>query len=785
MGMSTGSFAGYLARLDEPALVDLLRARPDVRIEPVPRGFEQLAQRLSLPDSLAAALRLLSLDLHTVGRAIAILGCDATVADVADLLTAPEPAVSEAVGELCRRGLAWHDRGTLHLPERLGLHWMDELGGGRPVAQIAKTVLVDELRISAEALGIEVAGLRKPELIEQITQAMSDRTAMVAAINALPARARQRLNALRHSPGAYFADIGHRDTADPTQALVHAGLVLRHRHTPEVPREVAIATCLAEHGFELVARPELPAAKVDQRESLQAAQAAAQELLRTLTTLLDEASGTPFTALKKGGIGTRERTRLATRLSISDHTLVLCIDLAYAAGLLAQTEAGYTPTSAYRTWRDAQPGRRWAALAHAWCVLDFAPTYRTIDDDKEQPPPLPLASAAGLIRRAMLSAALTGASLRAAGRQIDWFAPAHGYPAEERDNRVTAAIREAELLGVVGADRVCELGEHVLAVTNAALEGSESPAEDPVAELANRCAPLLLPETSCTVILQSDLTAVVSGQPSAAVSRLLALAADNEARGAAGVWRFTPASIRAALDSGCQATDLLAELAAISGRPLPQTLQYLITDTDRRHGSIRVRGMRSCVIAEETMITELIHTRSLTKLHLARLAPTVLSSPLELDGVLATLRAAGFAPVAEDATGTIIVETGTEHLATGTPAATPTPHRARLPATRLAGQLRAEPAGSATLFELADSDTPQTLANLNPQLNTAELALLSDAIDHSREVSIGYRDKNGNHTFRLIRPIQLYGKWLESWCHLRNAEREFTVANIESVAPVH
>jgi hypothetical protein len=767
--------------LGEPALVRLLRARPDVRVEPVPRGFEQLAQRLCLPDSLATALRALSLDLHTVGQAIAIAGSEVTVSDVADLVNAPTAAVSELIDELCRRGLAWREGAALRLPEALSQHWTSDVGGGRPVAQIAKTVLADELRATAQALGIEVVGLHKPELIDKISHTMSDRPAMIAAINALPARARQRLDVLRHPAlGLYVGVFEHRATADPTEALVRAGLVLRHHHTLELPREVAVAAWLAQHVVELLARPDLPRAQTDRHSCLDAARGAAEELLRCVTTLLDEATGRPFTALKKGGIGARERARLAARLSVSDHLLVLCLDVAHAAGLLAQAETGYVPTCAYPAWRDAEPGRRWATLAHAWFLLDFAPTYRVLDEDKHQPPPLPLASTAGLIRRAMLLAASPGASVRGAGDQIDWFAPAHGYPAQERRHRVRAAVREAELLGVVGADRISELGKHLLTVTD---PRHEPTAGDPVAELTDLCMPLL-PQAACTVIVQSDLTAVVSGQPSAAVSRLLALAADNEAHGAAGIWRFTPTTIRAALDAGWQATDLLAELTAISGRPLPQPLEYLITDTARQHGTIRVRGMRSCVVADETTITELMHTRSLTKLHLARLAPTVVSSPLELDDVLTRLRRAGFSPLAEDATGTIIVETHPEHRATAATPTAPRP-RAQLSAITLARQLHAESASPATLFDPSDSGTPQTLATLNPQLNAAELALLSDAIDHSTDVAIGYRNKNGNHTFRLIRPIQLYGKWIESWCHLRNAERDFTVANIESVAPIH
>ncbi|MGH4002002.1 MAG: helicase-associated domain-containing protein, partial [Pseudonocardiaceae bacterium] len=86
---------------------------------------------------------------------------------------------------------------------------------------------------------------------------------------------------------------------------------------------------------------------------------------------------------------------------------------------------------------------------------------------------------------------------------------------------------------------------------------------------------------------------------------------------AARTWRFTPASVRAALDAGRTAQELLTELAVISDRPIPQPLEYLITDASRRHGKVRVRGMRSCVIAEDVVIIEILHIRSLHKLHSA------------------------------------------------------------------------------------------------------------------------------------------------------------------------
>ena len=327
---------------------------------------------------------------------------------------------------------------------------------------------------------------------------------------------------------------------------------------------------------------------------------------------------------------------------------------------------------------------------------------------------------------------------------------------------MAAVIWEAELLGIVASDRVSELGE---AVVDA----------DPET-IANRCA-ALLPQAGCRVILQSDLTAVVSGQPSAAVARLLAAAAVNETRGSAAVWRFSPASVRGALDAGWTASELLTELAAIAERAVPQPLRYMVNDAARRHGQVRVRHTRSCLVAEEALITEILNTRSLGKLTLARLAPTVLSSPLEPAAVLEALRAAGLSPVAEDATGTVVIENGTEHRAESDEIGAPRPIVA---AAELAERLIADPAGAQARTA---SKTHELLADLNPQLDEAELALLTYAVDHQDDVVISYQDKNGNHTIRQIRPTRLYGRWLESFCYLRGGDREFTIANIEAVAP--
>lgn len=779
--MVSGSFAEHLSGLDEEALTGLLRARPDVLVEPVPHGFEQLAQRLSGPDSLVAAVRSVDRDAIVVGQAVAALGPSATLEAVARLVGVPEQAVRVALEQLHGRGLAWLADGVVRLPEPLAEHWSAEIGGGRALATIARSALVEDLRAAGDALGVEVAGLRKPDLIAQLVEVASDARALADVVRGLPGPARDRLDQLRRGYGTYYPGYAGQGgaVASADRLLAAAGLVVRVNGRWEMPREVGVAAWLAQRELLVTGRPRIPAAEVATGSALATAQAAVADLLRGVTALLDEAGSGSIAALKKGGVGPRERSRLATRLALPAQVLALAIDLTYAAGLLGQADAGYAPTERYAQWREAPPARQWAQLASAWFALEHAPTSREIDADKELPPPLPLASAAGALRRALLRAARGGHSVRAVGDHIDWFFPLHGYEADQLRDKEAAAVREAELLGVVAADVLTDCGEQLVAVLDG---GPDAQPVDVVAELAERVAGALV-ETPCTVILQSDLTAVVSGQPTAAVSRLLGTAAVSEARGAAGVWRFSPASVRTALDAGWTAPQLLAELAAVSDRPVPQPLEYLVTDVARQHGSIRVRGMRSCVVAEETMVTEILHTRSLAKLSLARVAPTVLSSPYELDEVLARLRAAGFSPVAEDARGGVIVEHQREHRASASRSPVRAVPRARLDAAELARQLLADPTGKDSA-EADASDTFELLAELNPGLTDTELIVLADAIEHQRDVLITYRNKTGNRTIREIQPRQLYGRWLDSWCHLRDAQREFTVANIESVAPV-
>ena len=662
----------------------------------------------------------------------------------------------EVVDGLGARGLAWRLDDRVGVPERLAEHFAADLLGFPPFAVLAGRMRVDELRIAVTGLGGEPAGLRKTELVDRLAALYADTAVVGRAVAALTASARTHLDLLRRDAYGFVGGFAGRPSG-PATALVRAGLLLPSGYgPPSLPREVVVA--LLDGGAALQGRPELPTSDDDPDDG----RAAAESALLALTTLLDEAHHRPLAGLKKGGVGARERARLAGKVGVDEPAL--WIDVADAAGLLARHGTGYGTADGYGAWREEQAARRWAAAVLGWFALDLAPTSRETDDG-EVAPPLPMESAAGVVRRALLRAAAGGRSAGAAAAEIGWFCPLHPYTDAGLWRTLSAARHEAALLGVVVGDRLTALGEHLVATADR---------PDAVDALTAAIAELL-PEARGLLVLQSDLTAIVSGQPSAAAARLLATAATPETRGVATTWRFSPASVRAALDAGWTAETLAAELAAVSGKPLPQPLEYLLADVERRHGTVRVRGARCCVCGPEADVAEILATRSLQTLHLSRVAPTVLVSPFELDEVVSRLRKVGFAPMPEDATGAVILPERTE---AGAATTRPSPRaRRRIPAAELAVRLR-----SGTVQPASPSYAQ--LSTLAPQLDEAEVALLADALDHAADVRISYRNRAGNRSVRTIRPEILDDRWVGSWCHLRGAPREFAISGIESVSPV-
>ena len=158
------------------------------------------------------------------------------------------------------------------------------------------------------------------------------------------------------------------------------------------------------------------------------------------------------------------------------------------------------------------------------------------------------------------------------------------------------------------------------------------------------------------MLIQADLTAVAPGPLESALARRLQLVADVESRGGATVYRFTAGSVRRALDVGWSAVEVHEFVSSVSRTPVPQPLTYLVDDTARTFGTVRVGHAEAFLRADdETALSELLHHPKAAPLGLRRIAPTVLVTSTPIDVLLPRLRELGAAPVVEAADGTVHV----------------------------------------------------------------------------------------------------------------------------------
>src|SRR5690606_27215453 len=145
-------------------------------------------------------------------------------------------------------------------------------------------------------------------------------------------------------------------------------------------------------------------------------------------------------------------------------------------------------------------------------------------------------------------------------QHVHWHAPL--LDQELLAEVAPAVLEEARLLGLIAHDAITDLGRALAALADVA--GRENDDAVPAVEhdpVLTECATRALASVRRSALFGADLTAVVTGPPSAELAEVLDRAADRESRGAASasVWRFTPQSVRRALDAGYTPEQLLED----------------------------------------------------------------------------------------------------------------------------------------------------------------------------------------------------------------------------------
>ncbi|MFE7120046.1 helicase-associated domain-containing protein, partial [Streptomyces sp. NPDC057654] len=638
--------------------------------------------------------------------------------------------------------------------------------------------------------------------VTALAELFGDRTRMAALLDQAPPQSAGVLDRLLWGP-PYGSVTAH--PAPHLQWLLDRGLLLPAAPGNVVlPREAALYLRggLA-HRTPEPAPPELvPAAEYGARAVDASAAGQAFTALATVEELLKEwETGAGPLVLRAGGLSVRDLKRAAAALDVTEPVAAFWIELAYGAGLLAsdgEADERYAPTPAYDDWLALPAEDRWLRLATAWLAGTRtaglvgtrdakARTLAALGPDLDRSPaPEVRARVLRLLSEAPEGTAVTPDSLLA---RLRWERPPRGGPAatETPDLRSRLArwtLAEAELLGVTGRGVPAAHGRALL-----------GPNPEGAAELLSP----LLPAPLGHVLLQADLTAVAPGPLERPLAAMLGVLADVESKGGATVYRFTPGSVRRALDAGRTAADLQAFLTEHSRTPVPQPLAYLIDDVARKHGRLRV-GSASAYLRcdDDALLAEILADRRSANLRLRRLAPTVLAAQAAPDALLEGLRAMGYAPAAESAEGDVVVARADVHRTPARTAPAPVPDGPPVPDETLlgaavrairAGDLAAtaerkppqSPASPPSTSQAPDSQAPAN--GRLPRTTSAEtLATMQAAALTGSAVWIGYVNADGAASQRVIAPVRVEGGFVTAYDHTADEVRTYPLHRITGVA---
>jgi len=349
----------------------------------------------------------------------------------------------------------------------------------------------------------------------------------------------------------------------------------------------------------------------------------AAERAFTTTTAVTEVvlalGDAPGRLLARGGLSLPDAKRLASAAGCELDDVPTITDLATLAGLI-DDEAGFSrPTELGEAWRRVSLTERWSALAAAW--RDALPTELV----------------------ALLSERADSQWGSGLADFVEWLYPAGGDALLARLRR---RGEQSDRLGVAVGGRPSTMGRALVSHDAAAAAAALAP---------------LVPAEVQQVYLQDDLTIVSPGPLAGAIDERLRRVADVESASLASRYRITADSVTRAIAMGETAHTLKTFLSSISLTGVPQPLAYLVDETARRYGAVRVGalgsddaaelGGRTAVHSDEPLLLEAILVdAAAASLALRRVGPRRAVSRFDAAVVLWTLIDARYPAAADQGT---------------------------------------------------------------------------------------------------------------------------------------
>lgn len=588
------SIADVIRALGAKELADLIRLRPDLAM-PRPQDLAELVERAVGPASTQLAIEGLDAWQRRVALGLAASPDAISTRHLAALMAAERGHVDQALRALQRRALVWGTERGWHATRSLRTAF-----GHYPAGLAGES----SMPLTDSQIDQELAAVGEPGRAVLGRLLWTNPTGRVA-------QADRRASATSSRP--------------VDQLLFHRLVRPLDSETIILPREVALrlrgGRLFADELSPVV--PPWPAGG-DSRVVDQAGLGSAFELVANTEVLIEALGRLQPRPLATGALSKRDLTALSREAGGAQRTLLLLL-VAERAGLIASTSSAWLPTHHFDQWLELDGWQRWLRLRDAWLALDSLA-------DVAAPALAPgnTVAWAGALRRlaaSQVQAAAPGAPIEAAllASRIAWLRPAWA--------RLDLELVCGQFLTEFGWFGLVALGKRTLLADTDDDPGFPQPVTD--------------------FVIQSDLTAVTPAPLRADVAQAMGLLAERESSGGAGVHRFTATSVRRGLDAGWTADEIRAWIREHSVTPVPQSLDYLVTDVARKHGQVQVSAVGSVVTVDDPVIVDAILSHAdAPVLGLRKLAPTVLAAAAEPAELVSFLRDMGLAPVAQDSTGT-------------------------------------------------------------------------------------------------------------------------------------
>jgi hypothetical protein len=516
----------------------------------------------------------------------------------------------------------------------------------------------------------------------------------------------------------------------------------------------------------LPTEPKVQGPQIKKADIERASLASIANTLRWVQELLNFWSEETPTALQSGGLGVRDLKKASDHLGVDEACTAFIAELAYLSGILSvEADGRILPSTLFDLWQNKEPEEQWRELVSLWKVTSrVAGLIGRTDSRHITALGTELdRSNASLIRSLVLQLltenpgiAPTVESLKKA---VLWRYP-HRRGISITADLVEWTVRECEWLGITGSNALSIFGAKFIADDeNLGINAS-------------------LPKPVDHILVQADNSAIAPGPLTIEVARMLSTFADIESRGGATVYRFSESSIRRGLDHGHSGDEIKNFLAKTSKTPIPQPLDYLISDVSKKHGKLRVGYSNTYLRCEDAaIISAILSDKKLEHLAFRQIAPQVLISDTESDEAMDELRRAGYFPSAENSQGAVVnmpIQNRSKSR--------PKPPRIIGELTKpsenmLTSALRTLRTGERAAKKKPVSEIPRTTAN-------ETLDLLNEYLGKGVSLRIGYADANGGVALRIIDPLSISLGTLVAKDHATNAVTPFKIARITGVTTV-